>query len=54
MIGAICHSATLRERYLRSEEKAVQAQQVTIQAQERADRLLAKLQELGVDPADLE
>jgi hypothetical protein len=29
------------------EEKAVQAQ-------ERADRLLAKLQELGIDPADLE
>jgi Uma2 family endonuclease len=63
------------DRYLRSEEKAiqaqqeavqaqqevVQAQQEAIQAQERADslkmlsdRLLAKLQELGIDPNDLD
>jgi hypothetical protein len=35
------------DRYLRSEERASQAQ-------EKADRLLAKLQELGIDTADLE
>jgi hypothetical protein len=35
------------DRYLRSEEKASQAQ-------EKADRLLAKLQELGIDTTNLE
>jgi Uma2 family endonuclease len=56
------------DRYLRSEEKATQAQQKadqaqkeaaqaqreTSQVQEKADRLLAKLQELGIDTTELE
>jgi glutamate racemase len=35
MRGAICHLATLRERYLRSEEKMIKAQEEALQAQER-------------------
>ncbi len=56
------------DRYLRSEEKAIQAQQradqavedvsqaeqKAAQAQAKADRLLAKLQELGIDTSDLD
>jgi Uma2 family endonuclease len=56
------------DRYLRSEEKAIQAQQradqaqedvsqaeqKAAQAQEKADQLLAKLRELGIDTTDLD
>jgi Uma2 family endonuclease len=48
------------DRYLRPEEKmmeaqqeAAQAQEIALQAQERSLRLAAKLQELGIDPNEI-
>jgi hypothetical protein len=46
MRGAICHLATLCERYLRPEERA----EIEVN---RADLLAAKLRELGIDPDTL-
>jgi Uma2 family endonuclease len=42
------------DRYLRSEEKAAQAQERADSLKMLSDRLLAKLQELGIDPNDLD
>ncbi len=42
------------DRYLRAEEKEIQARAEADRAKQRAENLLAKLQELGIDPDTLE